>query len=119
MLDNSKKNVLLTKKISLQNLKREKSITSNVNDKLYESNVNTNSDNYEWIFDIYIPNLIDLVEEHKKQVKKNLITDSKLDKVRLLNHIVCFFFLRFLINELVHSRLYKNRKLHYGRDKVF
>ncbi len=80
MLDGTKKNLLLTKKISLENLKQEKSI-SNANNKLYESNRNTNSDNYEWIFDIYIPNLIDLVEEHKKQVKKNLITDSKLDKV--------------------------------------
>lgn len=81
MLDGSKKNVLLTKKISLENLKKEKSTTASANIKTYESNLNTNSDNYEWIFDIYIPNIIDLVEEHKKQIKKNLITDTKLDKV--------------------------------------
>lgn len=81
MIDGSKKNVLLTKKISLENLKKEKSITPTPNNNVYETNLNTNSDNYEWIFDIYIPNLIDLVEEHKKQIKKNLITDSKLDKV--------------------------------------
>lgn len=81
MIDSSKKNVLQTKKISLENVKREK-ITLNSTKKTYESNMNTNSDNYEWIFDIYIPNLIDLVEEHKEQVKGKLITDSKLDKVK-------------------------------------
>lgn len=92
MINGSKKNVLSTKKISLENLKKEKSITPILNNNVYESNLNTNSDNYEWIFDIYIPNLIDLVEEHKKQIKKNLITDSILDKVLLKNFITFLIF---------------------------
>jgi hypothetical protein len=82
MLDGSKKNVQLTKKFSLENLKKEKPAVSNSNNKIFDTNLNTNSENYEWIFDIYIPNLIDLIEEHKKQVKNNLITDLKLDKVK-------------------------------------
>ena len=81
MNDGSKKNVKITKKFSLESLKKQKPAVTNDNHKIHDSNLNTNSENYEWIFDIYIPNLIDLIEEHKKQVKNNLITDLKLDKV--------------------------------------
>ena len=91
MIDGSKKDLLLTKKVSLEKLRKEKSTVSKPDIKIYESNLNTNSDNYEWIFDIYIPNLIDLVEEHKKLVKKNSMTDRKLDKVLILQFFIFIF----------------------------
>lgn len=86
-MDNPGNRSLSRKKISLANLKNEKSriaiptTPKNIN-KQNETNYNTNSDNYEWIFDIYIPNLLDIVEDHKKQMSQNKLSDEVIDEVK-------------------------------------